>query len=148
MGSRAHRRTWACGRPSHRSGARALSAIDRSEAQTAARTAIAAAVEKKGRDLRALDVGDLLGITDYFVLVSAASERQLGALAEEVERQLKDAARRPVRREGSKESGWVLIDYGDVVVHVFSEDQRSHYGLDRLWADAPELALDDALHAS
>lgn len=129
-------------------GSTTLSAIDRSEAQTAARTAIAAAVEKKGRDLRAIDVGDLLGITDYFVLVSAGSERQLGSLAEEVERQLKDAARRPLRREGSKESGWVLIDYGDVVVHVFSEDQRRHYGLDRLWADAPELALDDALHAS
>lgn len=89
-----------------------------------------------------LDVGDLLGVTDHFVLTSAGSERQLGTVAAEVEAQLKLAGERPRRREGSKDSGWILLDYGAVVVHCFSEEMRAYYSLERLWADAPSTAVD------
>ncbi len=94
-----------------------------------------------------MDLGELLGIIDFFVLVSATNERQLGTVADEVEYAAKVSGRRPVRREGTKESGWMLIDFGDVVVHAFTEDQRAYYGLERLWADAPELPVDEVVRA-
>jgi ribosome-associated protein len=92
-----------------------------------------------------VDVGDLLGITDYFVIVSARNERQLGTIAEEVQRVLKERhGRAPLRREGERDTGWMLLDYGDVVVHAFTEAQRAFYGLERLWSDAPRLPFVDA----
>lgn len=91
-----------------------------------------------------LDVGDLLAITDYFVLVSASNDRQLGTVADEIQRVLADSGRKPRRREGTKDTGWMLLDYGDVVVHAFTEEQRVYYGLERLWSDAPVVAFDPA----
>ena len=104
---------------------------------TLARAAARVASSKLAQDVLILDVGDLLGVTDHFVLASARNERQLGTVAAEVEGQLKLSGRSPRRREGTKESGWLLLDYGDVVVHAFTEEMRAYYALERLWADAP-----------
>ncbi|QBI21882.1 ribosome silencing factor [Egibacter rhizosphaerae] len=103
--------------------------------------AAAAAAAKQGQDLRALDLAELLGLTDYFLLLSATSERQLSTILDEVERRVREIGRRPDRREGTADSGWVVIDYGDVVVHAFLEEQRGFYALERLWADAPDVPL-------
>lgn len=74
------------------------------------------------------------------MLVSARNEQQLSTIAEEVEHQVKEGLeRRPRRREGAKDTGWMLLDYGDVVIHVFTEEQREYYNLERLWSDAPVL---------
>jgi ribosome-associated protein len=79
------------------------------------------------------------------VLVSASNERQLGTIADEVEHRLKQrCGRRPRRREGERETGWMLLDYGDIVVHAFTEEQRRYYDLERLWSDAPILPFEPA----
>ena len=106
-----------------------------------AHAAARAASNKLADDIVILDVGDLLGVTDHFVLASARNERQLGTVAGEVEGQLKMSGRVPRRREGTKESGWILLDYGDVVVHAFTDEMRAFYELERLWADAPQTAV-------
>lgn len=86
----------------------------------------------------------LLGITDYFVLLTASNERQLKTVVEEVSGVLKrEHGRAPLRTEGTPGAGWVLVDYGDLVVHVFGQEQRAFYALERLWADAEELAWTD-----
>lgn len=102
----------------------------------------AAAADKKATDIRILDLGELLGITDFFVLASASNDRQLGTVVEEIERRLKQGlGRAPVRREGTKDTGWIVLDYGEIVVHVFTQAQRAFYDLERLWSDAPTLPL-------
>jgi ribosome-associated protein len=79
------------------------------------------------------------------VLLSAGNDRQLRTVAEEVQQRLKEhQARSPRRREGTKETGWMLLDYGDVVVHAFTVEQRAYYGLERLWADAPSVPFEPA----
>ena len=112
-----------------------------------AEAAARAAADKLAQDILILDVGDLLGVTDHFVILSARNERQLGTVAAEVEGQLKAAGRRPRRREGSKESGGILLDYGEVVVHCFTAEMRAYYELERLWADAPRTVVDDGTPA-
>ncbi|HVL99460.1 MAG TPA: ribosome silencing factor [Egibacteraceae bacterium] len=107
-------------------------------------SAAGAAADKKATDIRILDLGELLGITDFFVLVSAGNERHLGTVADEIEHRLKrDRDRVPRRREGTKDTGWVLLDYGDIVVHAFTSEQRSYYDLERLWSDAPKVPFDE-----
>lgn len=113
-----------------------------------AHAAARAAADKLAHDILILDVGDLLGVTDYFVITSAGNERQLGTVATEVEGQLKLAGHRPRRREGAKESGWILLDYGAVVVHCFTEEMRAYYELERLWADAPSTTVPDSATAA
>ncbi|WP_318778951.1 ribosome silencing factor [Nesterenkonia natronophila] len=106
------------------------------------RTAASAASEKLATNINGYDVGERLGITDAFLICSAPSERQIGAICEEIERQLKtvhDSA--PLRREGKDSGTWVLLDYGHMVVHVQHEQERAVYGLDRLYADVPKLEL-------
>ncbi len=98
--------------------------------------------------MRILDLGELLGITDYFVLASAGNDRQLGTVVEEVERSVAAGGRKPRRREGTKDTGWMLLDYGDVVVHAFTVEQREYYSLERLWADAPTLPFDETVATS
>jgi len=107
--------------------------------QTAAR----AAAEKKAFQIVGLEVGDLTSYTDSLLICSGASDRQVAAIAGEVQRQLKDAGRRPLHVEGESHADWVLLDYGDFVVHVFTEERRTYYGLDNLWGDAPRLEADD-----
>jgi ribosome-associated protein len=100
--------------------------------------AAAAADDKKATDLSILEVVDILAIVDLFVLATASNERQLKAVADNVEEQCRlDLDRKPLRREGTPESGWVLLDYGDVVVHLFDGSSRDFFALDRLWADVP-----------
>lgn len=110
------------------------------EAVAVAVSAGHAADDKKAADLTLIDVADLLALADVFVVLSTTSDRQLKAVAEAIEARLKDEHdRRALRREGSADSGWLLLDFGDVVCHLFSEEQRSFYSLERLWADVPHL---------
>lgn len=114
--------------------------VDIAQVEEWARTAARAADEKLGQDPVILWVAQLLNITDAFVVVSGRSERQVKAIADEVERQLKaDGGPSPKRVEGLSEARWVLMDYGDFVVHVFLDEVREFYDLERLWADAPRL---------
>ncbi len=106
-------------------------------------TAASAAADKKATDIRILDLGELLGITDFFVLVSTSNERQLRTVVDEVERKTAEGGRKPRRREGTAETGWMLLDYGEVVVHAFTQQQREYYALERLWRDAPVVPFDE-----
>ena len=102
-----------------------------------------AAAAKKGVDIVILDVSELIGITDYFVIVSGNTERQVRTIVEEVEKRLRDGGVKPYRREGEREQRWVLIDYLDIVVHVFHQEDRDFYNLERLWSDAPVIPFED-----
>ncbi len=104
--------------------------------------AAAAALDKKAEDLVLLDVAELTGYADYFLLASGRSTRQARAIAERVERVLKKAGVRPLGVDGLKEGRWALLDFGDVVVHIFHTPVREFYDLDSLWADAPKLGLE------
>lgn len=115
-----------------------------SRARDMAIVAAHAAAGKKATDVVVLDVSDQLVITDAFVIASAPNERQVGAIVDNVEEQLRIAGHKPVRREGAREGRWVLLDYIDVVVHVQHEDERSFYGLERLWKDCPRIEVDAA----
>jgi len=107
-----------------------------------------AASSKQGERIAVLDVRDLIVITDYFVIASAGTERQVRTLVEEVERVLKGRGVRPVRREGESEGLWVLLDFVDIVVHVFREEERGFYDLERLWRDASTVEWEEAEAAS
>jgi ribosome-associated protein len=111
-------------------------------AQDLVSKAARAAADKKAKDPVVLDVSELLVITDYFLICSGTSDRQVRTIAEEVETKLRESGSRPLRREGAAEGRWVLLDYGDFVVHVFVEEDREYYELERLWKDAPRLAVD------
>ena len=101
-----------------------------------------AASNKKADDIVALNVADLLVVTDYFVIATGNTNIQVRAIAGEIEDQLRDRADvKPIGREGETEAKWVLLDYGDVVVHVFQPEERAFYRLEKLWGDAPRLAL-------
>jgi ribosome-associated protein len=107
------------------------------------RTAARAAAEKKAFQIVGFKVADLTSYTDNLLICSGASDRQVAAISNEVQRRVRDVGRRPLHVEGEKNSDWVLLDYGDFVVHVFTEERRSYYGLDGLWGDAPRLAAED-----
>lgn len=92
--------------------------------------------DKKGTDVVLLDIRRLTTFADYFVITSGTSKVQIRALAENVEEALDGANVRPLHREGSAEDGWILIDYGQVVVHIFSPERREFYGLEKLWSGA------------
>jgi ribosome-associated protein len=102
-----------------------------------------AAADKQAQDVVVLDVHELIVITDFFVLCTGTSDRQVKTVVEEVERALRELGQKPVRREGEQESRWVLLDYVDVVVHVFAPEERDFYDLERLWLDAPRIEWAD-----
>lgn len=106
--------------------------------QTALRAA-AAAADKLATDVVIIDVSDQLVITDCFVIASAGNDRQVSAIVDAVEEQLRAHGTKPVRREGTKEGRWVLLDFVDVVVHVQHDTERSFYALERLWKDCPTI---------
>ena len=106
-----------------------------------ARTAAAAADEKLATTISGIDVSDQLALTDAFVIVSASSDRQVGAIVDEVEDRLRDKGAKPIRREGERDGRWVLLDFGDIVVHVQHDEEREFYELERLWKDCPEIDL-------
>jgi ribosome-associated protein len=114
---------------------------DTTISQAIATAAAEAARDKQAADVVVLDVAALLSITDYFVICSVASRPQLKGVIEGVEERIRAALDlRPVRREGDADAGWLLLDYIDVVVHVFGEPERAYYDLERLWSDAPRPA--------
>jgi ribosome-associated protein len=108
------------------------------------RVAAAAASDKLAQQVVAFDVSDQLAITDAFLLASAPNDRQVKAIVEEVEDKLRAVGASPIRREGHREGRWVLLDYGDIVVHVQHEEEREFYALERLWRDCPAISLPDA----
>jgi ribosome-associated protein len=99
---------------------------------------------KKATDVVLLDVSQLLWITDVFAIASGTSNRNVQSLADEVEFKLRDVDRRPLRVEGRREAEWVLLDYGDVVVHIFQPTVREYFNLERLWGDAPRVEWEPA----
>lgn len=109
----------------------------------AVRIAAAAADRVKAGDIVAFDVSDLLAITEIMMIASASNERQVLAVAEEVEKDLYlQAGLSPRSREGLTEGQWVLLDYGDFVIHVMHQESRDYYGLERLWRDRPVIGLE------
>lgn len=112
------------------------------EAREIALLAAEAASEKKAADVVVLDVAETLVITAYFVVATGSTDRQVRSIADEVEDQLREQAGiKPIGREGEREGTWVLLDFGDVVVHVFQPGERDFYRLEKLWADAPRVPL-------
>lgn len=102
------------------------------------RQAVAAALDKKAEELHVLNVAEATQFTDYFVICSGQSSRQVQAIADAVEERLRPLKVRPLHVEGYTTGQWVLMDYGDFVIHVFLQERRRFYGLERLWGDAPD----------
>jgi ribosome-associated protein len=102
-----------------------------------------AAADKLASDILLLDVSEQLVITDVFLLASAPSDRQVKAIVDDIEDQLRELGAKPIRREGEKEGRWVLLDFGDIVVHVQHQEERVFYALERLWKDCPVIPFVD-----
>ena len=111
------------------------------ESLTLAKAAARAAADKKATDIVAIDVSGVLFITDVFVVCSALNPRHVSAVVDEIEHRVREAGGGPARREGQRDSSWVLLDFTDIVVHVQLADERSAYGLERLWRDCPTVDL-------
>jgi ribosome-associated protein len=111
-------------------------------------TAARAAAAKQATDIVVLDVHEVIVITDVFVICTASTQRQVKSVIEAVEDALRELGEKPVRREGEPEGGWWLLDYIDLVVHVFGEEEREYYDLERLWKDAPRVEWQEPEAAS
>lgn len=122
-----------------------MTAADRTHelVQIAAR----AAESKGGEDLVAFDVSEPLPLVDAFLLVTGNSERNVAAIADAIEEAMLEVGVKRLRREGRQESRWVLIDFGDLVAHVFHEQERVFYGLERLWKDCPIIPITTGANA-
>ncbi len=120
-------------------------ADDQIDARTRSRIAARAADDKKGEDVLILDVAPIMGIVECFVITSASNTRLVRSIVDEVERQVfEQTGEKPRAVEGLRDASWVLLDYGDLVVHVFLEETREYYGLERLWADAATVPWADS----
>ena len=112
------------------------------ESIEALKIAAAAAAEKQGTNMFAVDTSEAMGLIDGFIVISAHNERLVNAIVDEVEDQLREKmGLKPVRREGNAGGRWVLLDFADIVVHVQHEEDRAFYALDRLWSEAPRIEL-------
>ena len=109
------------------------------------RAAAQAASDKLAENIVAFDVSEQLVITDAFLLCSAPNDRQVRAVVDAIEDRLREVGAKPLRREGERDGRWVLIDYGEIVVHVQHEEERSFYALERLWRDCPLMTLPDTV---
>lgn len=116
-----------------------------SESRDLVRIAATAASDIGGEDIVALDVSQPLPFVDAFLLVSGRSERNVVAIADEVEDRLREAGAKAVRREGRSEGRWALLDFGDIVVHVFHPEERAYYSLERLWKDCPVISVEQPI---
>ena len=123
-----------------RAAARAAVRVDDDSRRTAV-AAARAALEKKAEEVVVLDLRGVSGYTDFLVIGSGQSDRQLESIADGVELELKQQGHRKVGSEGERGGRWVLLDFGDVVVHVFHQEERAHYDLEGLWADAPRVEV-------
>lgn len=113
------------------------------ESRAALEIAASAARDKSAEDLVALDVSGRTPLADIFLICTGRNERNVSAIASEIEDRLVEAGVKPLRREGRGEGHWVLLDFGGLVVHVFHEDDRQYYALERLWSDCPVVPLPD-----
>jgi ribosome-associated protein len=111
-------------------------------ARRTAQRAARAALERKAADLMVLDVQAVSSVSDYFLVCSGRSTTHVRTISDAIRQDLKADGIRPLHAEGRPESGWVLLDYGDVLVHVFLEATRAYYALERLWGDAPSVPLE------
>ncbi len=109
------------------------------------KAAVKALDSKHAEDIRVIGIGDLTIIADYFVIADGTSSTQLRALADEVEFQLKELGKAPERIQGNSQSNWIVLDYGDFVVHIFYKETRDFYNLERLWRDGTEMDISDWL---
>jgi ribosome-associated protein len=116
------------------------------EAVALAIAAAEAASDKLAEDILAIDVSEKIVITDVFLMCSAANERQVKSVVDGVEERLHGMGSKPLRREGEAEGRWVLLDFGDIVVHVQLAEERIHYAIERLWKDCPVIPLPEAVH--
>jgi ribosome-associated protein len=107
-----------------------------------------AASDKQASNIVVLDVHDIIVITDFFMICTAGTQRQVRTVIDAVESSLKGIGVKPLRREGEADAGWWLLDYVDVVVHVFGEEERAYYDLERLWKDAPPVAWEEGPQAA
>jgi len=98
---------------------------------------------KKGYDVRILDLREIVSFTDYFIICSADSDTQVKAIADEVDKSLRDNGVKCWHKEGYRALNWVLLDYVDVVVHIFKKDMRTFYNIEKLWGDAPVVEVED-----
>ena len=110
-----------------------------------AELAVRALDSKKGKNIKALETGELTTLAEYFVLCTGSSNTQIKALADAVEQTLSDAGEEPHHIEGHRDGTWVLLDYSAVVVHIFTEEAREFYDLERLWSDAKPVDISDIL---
>jgi ribosome-associated protein len=124
-----------------RAAERAQSRAAEGTAHKMARLAAEAALDKRAEDVLLIDLAGKSSYADVLVLCSGTSDRQLSAIAESVEKALKDAGQKPVGSEGQAAGRWVLLDFGDVVIHVFHGEERASYDLEGLWADAPQTKV-------
>ena len=126
----------------------AVAAADLSELDERIRRALNAASEKKALDLTILDLRSIASFTDFFVIATGTNRRQVQAISDEVVEQLKRAGNRAARVEGYQTAEWILIDYGDFIVHVFDEKARRFYDLERLWREAKRVDVSPELLGS
>lgn len=113
-----------------------------SDTRSRVREAVSAAEDRKAVELRVMYLEKVTDFTDYFVICSGASDRQVQAIADAVDGALRAEGVRPLHVEGYNRAHWVLLDYGDLVVHIFQDETRRFYGLERLWGDAPDVTAE------
>ena len=124
------------------------SRVERVDSKEKAFASARCAAELKAGDVVILDVSRLASFADYFVICGGRSNRQVQGIAERIEAELKDLGVKPIGVEGTREGHWILMDYGDVIVHVFYEATRLFYDLESLWAEAPAVRFDQSASVS
>jgi len=113
------------------------------------KTIFAAALDKKATDVVSLSMAPLIGLTDYFVIATAANDRQVEAIVDEIERRVRTELQvHPAAREGGRGDSWIVLDYFDVVVHVFLQDARDEYRLEKLWSEAKQIRAEEPAHTT
>ena len=108
----------------------------------AVREAVSAALVTKAEDVRVLHLAEVTDFVDWFVVASGVSDRQVKAIADRIEERLRESGLKPLHVEGQSAAQWVLLDYGDFLVHVFLDERRKYYALERLWRDAPDATAE------
>lgn len=104
-----------------------------------------AAQDKKAFDINVLNIAGLSSIADYFIVASGSNERQTVAIADEIEDKMSELGLEPLNKEGHQTGRWVLLDYGDIIVHVFHREEREFYNLEKLWIDAESIEIEDII---